>query len=164
MKYIKCRAVIFKNSITRMSILSVVKLIYAGKGSYFPKGQAWQTLQHRKSFKNYRSSYFWAQGSWKSRHVIKSSYIIYINLTKIYLSWTSVFQMWISVDKFTLCNNHLAEETYHTNIFNETTDGDGVFFYHLLYQFRCIKLKCLVIVIHNPIGFFCVCVVVFYLF
>lgn len=60
--YIKCTVVIL-NSITRMSIFTVVKMIYLGKGSYFPKGQAWQLLYHNKSFKNYISLYFWPHGS-----------------------------------------------------------------------------------------------------
>lgn len=50
MKYIKCRVVSFKNSITGMNILPSVKPIYVEKGSYFPQGQKWQILHHSKSF------------------------------------------------------------------------------------------------------------------
>lgn len=57
--------VIFKNGSTGMSVLPAIKLIYTGKGSYFPKGQAWQILHHSKSFKNYILQYSLAAEQFK---------------------------------------------------------------------------------------------------
>lgn len=89
--YIKCTVVIF-NSITRMSILTVVKWFTWGMVHIFQKGR------HDKyciiiSPLGVVYYYILARGSWKDKYMIKSSYVIYIRQTEMYSSWISLFQI-----------------------------------------------------------------------